>query len=186
MNPDQIIKNLKAEMKKAVEHTAQEFGTLHTGKANPSMVESIQAEVYGSMMRIKDIAAITTPDARMIVIQPWDKGALKAIEQAILTANIGFNPSVDGEKVRVPVPELSRERRENLIKVSHKMAEDGRIGIRAARHAAMDALKTAGKSGAISEDDQKRMEKEVQKVTDDSNQEIAKILEAKEKELLKV
>ncbi|MEQ9824386.1 MAG: ribosome recycling factor [Puniceicoccaceae bacterium] len=186
MNPDDVIKTLKSDMKKAVEHTASEFSTLHTGKASPSMVDSLQAEVYGSQMRIKDIAAITTPDARMIVIQPWDKTALKPIEQAILTANIGFNPSIDGEKVRVPIPELSRERRENLIKVAHKMAEDGRIGIRAARHTAMDALKTAGKSGDISEDDQKRYEKEVQKITDEKNQEIAKILENKEKELLQV
>ena len=104
MNPQEIIKTLKADMKKAVEHTASEFGTLHTGKASPSMVDSLQAEVYGSQMRIKDIAAITTPDARMIIVQPWDKSALKPIEQAILTANIGLNPSIDGEKVRVPHP----------------------------------------------------------------------------------
>lgn len=186
MNPEDIIKSLKAEMKKALEHTAKEFSSLHTGKANPAMVDSLQAEVYGSQMRIKDIAAITTPDARMIVVQPWDKGALKPIEQAILTANIGFNPSIDGEKVRIPIPELSRERRENLIKVSHKMAEDGRIGVRSARHTAMDALKTAAKNGDISEDDQKRYEKEVQKITDVNNQEIVKILEAKERDLLKV
>jgi ribosome recycling factor len=186
MNPETIIKTLKTDMKKAVDHTAQEFGTLHTGKASPAMVDSLQAEVYGSNMRIKDIAAITTPDARMIIIQPWDRGAIKPIEQAILTANIGLNPSVDGEKIRVPVPELSRERRENLIKVANKMAEDGRIGVRSARHTAMDSLKTAGKSGGISEDDQKRYEKEVQKITDDHNQLIAKILEAKEKELRQV
>ena len=186
MNPDDVIKNLEAEMKKAVDHTASEFASLHTGKANPSMVDSLQAEVYGSSMRIKDIAAITTPDARMIVIQPWDKTAIKAIEQAIITANIGLNPAVDGEKIRVPIPELSRERRENLIKVSNKMAEEGRIGIRAARHAAMDALKSAAKAGDISEDDQKRYEKEVQKITDRYNQEIANTLESKEKELLQV
>ena len=186
MNPDDIIKTLKADMKKAVDHTAHEFSSLHTGKASPSMVDSLQAEVYGSPMRIRDIAAISTPDARMIVVQPWDKTALKSIEQAIMAANIGLNPVIDGEKIRVPIPELSRERRENLIKVSHKMAEDGRIGIRAARHTAMDALKSAGKAGAISEDDQKRYEKEVQKITDENNQEIVKILEAKEKELLQV
>lgn len=173
-------------MKKAVDHTAQEFSTLHTGKASPSMVEHLQAEVYGSQMRIKDIAAITTPDARLIVIQAWDKGAVKPIEQAIITANIGLNPAVDGEKIRVPIPELSRERREKLIKVSHKMAEDGRIGIRSARHAAMDALKSAAKNGDISEDDQKRHEKEVQKQTDLNNKEIIAVLESKEAELLKV
>ncbi len=186
MNPEEVIKTLKADMKKAVDHTAHEFSTLHTGKASPSMVDSIQADVYGSQMRIKDIAAITTPDARMIVVQPWDKTAIKSIEQAILKANIGLNPVVDGEKIRVPIPELSRERRENLIKVSHKMAEDGRIGVRSARHTAMDALKTAGKNGDISEDDQKRYEKEAQKITDDNNQEVAKLLDAKEKELLQV
>ena len=186
MNPDDIIKTLDSEMKKAVEHTAHEFSTLHTGKANPTMVENLQAEVYGSQMRIKDLAAITTPDARLIVIQPWDKEAVKPIEQAIITANIGFNPMTDGQKIRVPIPELSRERRENLIKVSHKMAEDGRIGIRSARHAAMDALKNGAKNGDFSEDDQKRYEKEVQKKTDHYNQEIAKIVSNKEAELLQV
>jgi ribosome recycling factor len=186
MNADNILKALDGEMKKALEHTAYEFSSLHTGKANPGMVENLQADIYGSMMRIKDVAAITTPDARMIIIQPWDKGAIKPIEQAIMTANIGFNPSVDGMKIRVPVPELSRERRENLIKVANKMAEDGRIGVRASRHSAMDALKTAVKAGLISEDDQKRMEKEVQKKTDHYNQEIAKLLQSKEKDLLQV
>jgi ribosome recycling factor len=186
MNPDEILNTLKSELKKAVEHTSKDFASLHTGKANPSMVDGLQADVYGSPMRIRDIAAITTPDARMIVIQPWDKTAIKAIEQAIIVANLGFNPIVDGEKIRVPIPELSRERREDLIKVSHKMAEDGRIGIRAARHTAMVALKAAAKDGEISEDDQKRFEKEVQKQTDEHNLEIAKILQAKEKELLKV
>jgi ribosome recycling factor len=186
MNPDEVLKTLDSDMKKAVDHTAHEFSTLHTGKANPSMVDHLQAEVYGSQMRIKDIAAITTPDARLIVIQPWDKAAIKPIEQAIITANIGLNPSSDGQKIRVPIPELSRERRENLIKVSHKMAEDGRIGIRSARHDAMEALKTGAKDGDISEDDQKRYEKEVQKKTDHYNLEIAKIVAAKEAELLQV
>jgi ribosome recycling factor len=186
MNPDEVIELLEEELKKAVEHTTKEFGTLHTGKASPSMVDSLQAEVYGSPMRIRDIAAITTPDARMIVIQPWDKTAVKPIEQAIIVANLGFNPIIDGEKIRVPIPELSRERREDLIKVSNKMAEDGRIGIRAARHSAMDTLKSSAKAGEISEDDQKRGEKEVQKLVDQHNQKIAEILQAKEKELLQV
>lgn len=186
MNPDEVIKTLDSEMKKAVDHTAHEFSTLHTGKASPSMVDNLQAEVYGSQMRVKDLAAITTPDARLIVIQPWDKEAVKPIEQAIITANIGLNPVTDGQKIRVPIPELSRERRENLIKVSHKMAEDGRISIRSARHTAMDALKNGTKNGDISEDDQKRYEKEVQKKTDYYNQEIAKIVSAKEIDLLQV
>lgn len=186
MNPEDVIKTLDKDMKKAVEHTAHEFSTLHTGKANPAMVENITADVYGSQMRIKDLAAITTPDARLISIQAWDKGAVKPIEQAIIAANIGLNPSVDGEKIRVPIPELSRERREDLVKKTHKMAEDGRIGIRSARHTAMDALKKAGKDGDISEDDQKRYEKEVQKQTDSYNKQVADILAAKEAELLKV
>ncbi|MCG8524736.1 MAG: ribosome recycling factor [Opitutales bacterium] len=186
MNPEEVLKTLEKEMKKAVDHAAHEFSTLHTGKASPSMVENIQAEVYGSPMRIKDVAAITTPDARMILIQPWDQGAVKAVEQAIIVANIGLNPAVDGQKIRVPIPELSRERRESLVKNAHKMAEDGRIGVRAARHHAMDALKVAAKEGGISEDDQKRAEKEVQRRTDHYNQEIAKILDSKEKELMQV
>ncbi|OPZ74580.1 MAG: Ribosome-recycling factor [Verrucomicrobia bacterium ADurb.Bin474] len=186
MEATKVVSQVEADMKKALEHTVHEYATLHTGKASPAMVESVMVDAYGSHVRIRDIAAISTPDSRLIVIQPWDKTVLKPIEQAILLANIGLHPSVEGVSIRIPVPELSRERREDLIKVAHKMTEDGRIAIRAARQRGMDAIKSLQKSGAVSEDDQKRHEKEVQKKTDHYNQEIGKLLEAKEKELKQI
>lgn len=183
---DAIIKKVKADMDKAVEHAFKEIGTMHTGKASPAMVENVQVEVYGSMSRLRDIAAITTPDARTIAITPWDKSTLKAIEKAIQTANIGINPSVMGDKVRCPLPDLSRERRQEMVKMTHSIGEDGRVGIRAARRDALEALKKLQKEGKITEDDLKRFEKEVQKLHDAAVDSIAKQLAAKEKELMTV
>lgn len=173
-------------MKKALDHTLHEFSTIHTGKASPTMVEGVTVEAYGSHMRIKDCAAITTPDARLIQIQPWDKGLTKAIEKAIQQANLGLNPAIDGNLVRVPLPELSRERRQDFVKVAHRMAEEGRVQIRNVRRDALDALKKAEKDGKISEDDYKRFEKEVQATTDRMIKEIGDHLVKKEKELLAV
>ena len=180
------MKELQLKMEKAVEHTSHSLGTIHTGKASPSMVENITVEVYGANMRIREVAAITTPDPRMIVVQPWDKSALKSIEKAIQAANIGLNPVVDGAIVRCPIPELSRERRQDLVKVSHHMAEEGRVSIRTIRRDAIDLLKKTEKAGTISEDDLARLEKEVQHLTDKSNNDIAHLVEKKEKELTAV
>ncbi|MGJ3242348.1 MAG: ribosome recycling factor [Opitutales bacterium] len=185
MTPDDILKSARADMQKSVDHTLSEFNTLHTGKASPSMVEGVSIEAYGSSMKIRDVAAITTPDSRTIVIQPWDKSVIKNVEKGILAANIGFTPAIDGGLVRINIPELSKDRRRELAKVAGNMAENGRVGVRAARRDAMDALKGL-KGSDVSEDDLKRYEKEVQKLTDDSIAEIGKHLEAKEAELLKV
>lgn len=143
-------------------------------------------DAYGSQMRIKDCAAITTPDARLIQIQPWDKGLTKAIEKAIQQANLGLNPSIDGQLVRIPLPELSRERRQEFVKVANRMAEEGRVQIRNVRRDTMDALKKAQKDGKISEDDLKRFEKDVQAATDKATKDINDHLAKKEKELLAV
>lgn len=186
MEPEAILKKVKAEMQKALDHTTSEFATLHTGKASPSMVESIPVEVYGSTMKVMEVAAITTPDARLIRIQPWDKSSLKAIEKGIQTANIGLNPIIEGDIIRCPIPELSRERRQELGKMAHSMAEQGRIGIRAARKDGMDLLKAAQKDEGLSEDDAKRYEKEIQKLTDQFNADIAAAADAKEKDLIKM
>lgn len=186
MDADQVIKKCQQDMKKALDHTINEFNSLHTGKASPAMIETVQVDVYGSKMRILDVAAITTPDSRTIMIQPWDKGSLQAIEKGIIAANIGLNPSIDGHIIRCPIPEMSRERRQELAKVAATMAEEGRIGIRAARRDAMDSLKKLQKNSEISEDDLRLYEKDVQKETDSSNTFINKALEDKEKELLAV
>jgi ribosome recycling factor len=180
------ITEMQSKMKKAFDYTLHEFSSIHTGKASPTMVESVVVEAYGSQMRLKECAAITTPDAHLIQIQPWDKGLTQAIVKGIQTANLGLNPTVDGQLVRVPLPQLSRERRQEFVKVANRMAEEGRVHIRNVRRDALDALKKALKDGKISEDDFKRLEKEVQTTTDRMIKEIGDHLAKKEKELLTV
>jgi ribosome recycling factor len=186
MDPKKTLADSRAAMTKAVEFTLHEFASLHTGNASPAMVEGLHVEAYGSMMRIKEIAAITTPDARTVQIQPWDKSVLRDIEKAIQVAKLGINPIVQGDVIRCPVPELSRERRQELAKVAHTQAEEGRIRVRTARRDANEALKKAKTAGAITEDDLKRYEKDVQHDHDKFIADITKHLAAKEAELLKV
>lgn len=181
-----FIQQMNAKMAKAVEHTLHEFSSLHTGKASPTMVETVMVEAYGSTMKLKEVAAITTPDPRTIQIQPWDKGTVKPIEKALQQANIGINPNVDGNVIRLPIPELSRERRQDLVKMCHRLAEEGRISIRHARRDGIDALKKAQKAGEMSEDELKRLEKEAQQATDKAIAEVDSHLQHKEKELLTV
>jgi len=185
METNQIFDKMDSEMQKSVDHVLHEFSTLHTGKANTSMVENITVDVYGSNMKLRDVAAITTPDARTIQIQPWDKASTAPIEKALLEAKIGINPIVTGELIRLPIPELSGERREELCKMAQGYAEQGRIGIRASRKEAMDSLKEAQKEG-LPEDDFKRAEKDVQKKTDDNVTKINEALSSKEDDLRKV
>jgi ribosome recycling factor len=180
------LADANARMKKAVDHTLHEFSTIHTGKASPAMVESVQVEAYGSMMPLKGCAAITTPDPRMIQIQPWDKGLLRAIEKALQMANIGVNPVVDGSLIRLPFPDLSRERRQEFVKTAHRLAEEGRVSVRHIRRDAMEAAKKLKKDGKISEDDEKRLEKDVQTATDKAIKDIDTHLASKEKDLLTV
>jgi ribosome recycling factor len=181
-----ILNDAQARMKKAVDHTLHEFSTIHTGKASPAMVESVMVEAYGSAVPLKGCAAITTPDPRMIQIQPWDKGLTRAIEKALQIANIGVNPVVDGNVIRLPFPELSRERRTEFVKTAHRLAEEGRVTVRHARRDAMEAAKKQKKDGKLSEDDEKRLEKDVQTATDRSIKEIDTHLANKEKELMTV
>ena len=185
METNEIFDKMDSEMQKSVDHVLHEFSTLHTGKANTSMVENITVDVYGSNMKLRDVAAITTPDARTIQIQPWDKASTAPIEKALLEAKIGINPIVTGEIIRLPIPELSGERREELCKMAQGFAEQGRIGIRASRKEAMDSLKEAQKEG-LPEDDFKRAEKDVQKMTDDNVTKINEALSSKEDDLRKV
>jgi len=186
MDEETIFLTLEEKLENAAASAAHEFGSVHTGKANPAMVENIQAEAYGSRMAIKELAAISTPDPRAIAIQPWDKSNLKPIEKALQTSNLGINPVVMGDVVRLPMPELTGERRQELAKLAAKHAEDARVSARAARREAMEALKKLQKDGEMSEDEAKRLEKEVQKATDETIEKINRMLEAKEKELLTV
>jgi len=180
------ITDMQAKMKKALDHTMHEFSSIHTGKASPTMVESVMVEAYGTLQPLKACAAISTPDAHMIQIQPWDKGITQAIIKGIQMANLGLNPSVDGSVVRVPLPQLSRERRQEFVKVANRMAEEGRVHIRNVRRDTMDALKKAQKDSKITEDELKRFEKEVQTATDKTIKDIGDHLAHKEKDLLTV
>jgi len=180
--PHPILTEMSAKMKKALDHTLHEFAAIHTGKATPAMVEGVMVEAYGSQMRLKECAAITTPDARLIQIQPWDASLTKAIEKAIQVANLGFNPIVDGKILRIPLPDMSRERRLEFVKTSARLAEEGRVHVRNVRHDSLDAVKKA----KFPEDEAKRIEKDIQTATDKAIKDIGDHLAAKEKELLAV
>jgi ribosome recycling factor len=177
-----ILTEVQGKLKKAVDYTLHEFASIHTGKATPAMVEGVMVEAYGSQMRLKECAAITTPDARMIQVQPWDIGLIKAVEKGIQLANLGFNPVVDGKIVRIPLPDMSRERRQEFVKTAHRLAEEGRVHLRNARRDALEALKKAKPP----EDEAKRLEKDIQTATDKATKDINDHLAAKEKELLSV
>lgn len=173
-------------MTKTEEVVQHEFAGVRTGKASPSLVENIQVDVYGSHMRIRELAGITTPESRLILIQPWDAATLHPIEKAIQKSNLGLNPMVDKRFIRIVLPDLSQERRLEFSKIVKKMAEDGRVAIRHVRRDAIEGLKKEGKAGGVTEDQVEAAEKEVQKLTD---QYIAKIdahLAHKEKEIMTV
>ena len=183
---DDVLLEAEEKMLKSEEHVQHEFSGVRTGKASPALVENIQAEVYGSMMRIKELANISTPESRMLMIQPWDAGSIGPIEKAIQKANLGLNPAVQGKFIRIVLPDLSTEQRQKFVKAVKAMAETGKIAIRQIRRDALESLKKEGKSGGISEDEVKTAETEVQKLTD---QYIAKIdahLATKEQEIMKV
>jgi ribosome recycling factor len=177
-----ILNDSAAKMKKALDYTMHEFSSIHTGKATPAMVEGVMVDAYGSQMRLKECAAITTPDARLIQIQPWDASLTKAIEKAIQVANLGFNPIVDGKLVRVPLPDMSRERRQEFVKTAARIAEDGRVHVRNIRRDTLEAVKKA----KLPEDESKRLEKDVQTATDKAIKDIGDHFASKEKELLAV
>jgi len=176
------LADTNVKMKKTLYHTVHEFASIHTGKATPAMVEGVMVEAYGSQMRLKECAAITTPDARLIQIQPWDVGLVKAVEKAIQTANLGFNPIVDGKVIRVPLPDMSRERRLEFVKTASRIAEEGRVHVRNVRRDALEAMKKA----KLPEDDARKLEKEIQAATDKSIKDINDHFAAKEKDLLAV
>ena len=177
-----ILTEAQSRMKKAVDHTLHEFSAIHTGKATPAMVETVMVEAYGSMTPLKQCAAITTPDARLIQIQPWDAGLAKAIAKGIIDSNLGFNPIVDGKTIRVPLPDMSRERRQEFVKNAHRLAEEGRVHVRNVRRDVIESVKKA----KLPEDEAKRLEKDVQAATDKSIADINSHLAHKEKELLTV
>lgn len=186
MPVDDILLEAEEKMIKTEEVVTHEFAGVRTGKASPSLVENILVEVYGSMMRIRELAGITTPEARMLMIQPWDNSSIQPIEKAIQKSNLGLNPAVQGKFIRLVLPELSTERRQEFVKVVHKMTENGRVAIRHVRRDAIEHLKKESKDGKISEDELEHAEKEVQKLTDQYVAKIDAHLAHKEKEIMTV
>ncbi|MBI5772312.1 MAG: ribosome recycling factor [Verrucomicrobia bacterium] len=183
---DDILLEAEEKMLKTEEVVQKEFAGVRTGKASPGLVENILVEVYGSMMRIRELAGITCPEPRMLLVQPWDAATLHPIEKAIQKANLGLNPAVDKKFIRIVLPELSTERRLEFVRTVKKMSEDGRVAIRHVRRDGLEALKKEAKNGGVSEDDTEMAEKEIQKLSD---QYIAKIdthLAHKEKEIMTV
>lgn len=177
---------MEEKMMKTIEVVHQEFAGVRTGKASTALVENIQVEAYGAHMRLRELAGIATPEPRLIVIQPWDATVVTAVAKAIQSSALGIMPVVEGKVIRIPIPELDKERRLQLDKTVKKLAEDGRVAIRNERRQGMDAVKKLEKDGKISEDDLKHAEKEIQSKTDEYTKEIDTILAHKEKEILSV
>jgi ribosome recycling factor len=183
---DDILLEAEEKMMKTEEVVQHEFAGVRTGKASPSLVENILVEVYGSNMRIRELAGITTPEARMLVITPWDATTIHPIEKAIQKANLGLNPTVQGKFIRLVLPELSQERRQEFVKIVKKMTEDGRVAIRHVRRDSMEALKKEEKNGGVSEEELENAEKEIQKLTDQYIGKLEAHLAQKEKEIMTV
>ncbi len=186
MTLDDILLEAEEKMTKTEQSVVNEFANVRTGKAAPGLVENIQAEVYGSMMRIRELANISSPEPRMLVITPWDVAALQPIEKAIQKANIGISPVVQGKLLRLSFPELSTERRQEFVKLTKKMAEDGRVALRHIRRDAMDLFKKHAHDSGVTEDAKKQAEKDLQKITDDYSGKIDTHAAHKEKEIMTV
>lgn len=173
-------------MDKAADYMSHEFSGVRTGKASPALVENIDVEAYGAQMKLKQLAVITAPEPRMLVIQPFDAQTTRDIERAIKESKLGINPATEGKVIRLPMPELSEDRRRDLVKTIKQMAEEARVRIRANRREGMDEAKKAQKGGDITEDDLRTLEKEVQELTDKYVKKIDEAVASKEAEIMKV
>src|SRR3954469_18684395 len=178
------ITDLKRRMHGAVEALRHDLGGLRTGRASTALVEPIQVEVYGANMPLNQVATISVPEPRMLSVQVWDRSNVGPVEKAIRNAGLGINPIVDGQNIRLPIPDLTEDRRKELAKLAHQYAEKARIAVRNVRRDGMDALKTDENKKEISEDERKRSEAEVQKLTDEIVKAVDEVLTAKDKEIL--
>lgn len=180
------LKEFEDKMKKAKEFLSGQFDAVRAGRANAAVLNGITVDYYGSPTPISQVAAISVPDPRTLVITPWDSSVLKGIEKAILTSELGINPQNDGRVIRLNFPQLTEERRKELAKQVRKYGEDAKVAVRNIRRDAMDKIKKQQKAGEMTEDDQKDLEKQLQKLTDDNIKDIDKLTEAKEKELFAI
>ncbi len=186
MSSQIVIKECEEKMKKSIDALNQNLGGIRTGRANSSMVDNLRVDYYGAMTPMKQIASITVPEPRLIVIAPWDAGALKPIEKAIADSDLGIAPIVDGKQIRLSIPPLTRERREELVKILHKIAEEGRVSVRSVRRDANERIKVLEKDKAITEDEKTKTLDSIQKLTDKYIQIIDQAQSSKEKELTQV
>jgi ribosome recycling factor len=186
MTLQEALDAMEEKMMKTLEFVHNEFAKIRTGKASTSLVENIQVEAYGTHMRLRELAGISTPEPRLIVIQPWDASVVQHVVHGIQKSELGINPVVDGKIIRIPIPELDQERRRELDKVIKHMAEEGRVAVRNERRHGIDAVKKLQKDSKITEDELKHAEKEIQNKTDEYIKEIDTVLSHKEKEILGV
>jgi ribosome recycling factor len=186
MTKDDILLETEMAMEKSVDFMVHEFAAVRTGKASPTLVENVDVHAYGSTMKLKQLALITTPEPRLLVVQPFDAGTVRDIEKALNESRIGITPSVDGKIIRLPIPELSEERRKDLVRSLGKMAEEARVRVRGNRRTALDEAKKLKASGTLTEDGMRDTEDEVQKLTDGFVKSIDEHLARKEAEIMKV
>ena len=179
----EIARNAKRQMQKAVDNTKRELATIRSGKATTSLLDTVRVDAYGQMLPLNQIGTVAAPEPRLLTVQPWDKSLIGAVEKAIMSADLGLNPSNDGTIVRIPLPPLTEERRRELVKIVHKLAEEGRIAVRHARQEALGAIKRVEHE---SEDDKERSEKEIQKLHDEAIKQIEQLVETKEAEIMEV
>ena len=186
MSRDDIVLEAEMSMDKSVDYMVHEFAAVRTGKASPALVENVDVQAYGSTMKLKQLALITTPEPRLLVVQPFDASTVQDIERALKESKIGITPQVDGKLIRLPIPELSEERRKDLVKSLSKMAEEARVRVRANRRTAIDDAKKLKTSGELTEDGLRDLEGEVQKLTDRFVKSVDDHLARKEAEIMKV
>jgi ribosome recycling factor len=184
--PHDLEKEAKSKMEKSLEAFKHELTTIRTGRASVGLLDSIEVDVYGARMRINQLGNVVAPEARLIVVTPWDKSQIGAIEKAILASPLELNPSNDGRVIRIPIPQLTEERRKDLVKLLGKLAEEARVSVRSIRRHIVDEIKARQKKGDIPEDDARKLTDEVQKITDEHIEQIDEALKGKEEEVMEV
>ena len=180
------LREAQTQMDKAMEALRREFHTVRTGKASPALLDMVRVDAYGSKMPLNQVASVSSPEPRMLIVQAWDKGLMKEIERAIRDAELGLNPSNDGNVIRVPIPALNEERRREMVKTLHKLAEEGRVAVRHARQEANKDIKRRQSEHEISDDDAHREMERIQKLTDEHIAKIDSLLKTKEQEVMEV
>ncbi len=186
MAQEELMKDLQRRMDSAIEVLRKEFGGLRAGRASASLLEPVQVPAYGSSVPLNQVASVNVPEPRMITVQVWDRAVVKAVDKAIREAGLGLNPQTEGQTIRVPIPELNEERRRELTRVAAKYAEEARVAVRKVRQHGIEALRRLEKDGDISQDEQRKVQNDIQHLTDDHIKRIDQTLAQKDKEILQV